>query len=146
MSRVRVRSDLRVWKKLYNLARKTQGKAVRVGVFDGRNSEIGLVHEFGAPSRNIPARPFIRQTFQRKRAELAQLQAKLAQAIMMGRLDEARAMGMLGAWAAGAIKATITRDGEFAPLKPATIKRKGSDKPLIDTGQLVGAITFVVVD
>lgn len=140
-----VKADLRVWRKLYNTAKKVDGVAVRVGVFDGRNAEIGLVHEYGAPAAGIPARSFIRQAFERRRDELVQLQAKLSEAILAGKIDEKRAMGLLGAWGSGAIKATITRDGTFAPLKPATVKRKGSDKPLINTGQLVGAITFVVV-
>lgn len=142
----KVKSDVRVWRKLYNLAKKLDGIAVKVGVFDGRNAEIALIHEYGAPGANIPARPFLSQTFERRRDELAALQAKLTRALLEGKIDERRAMGLLGAWAAGAIKATITRDGEFAPLKPATIKRKKSDKPLIETGQLVGAIGFVVVD
>jgi len=137
--------DLHVWKKLYNLVRKLDGAAVQVGPADGENAKIGLIQEFGAPAAGIPARPFMRQTFERRRGELVALQAKIAQALLLGKITEERAMGLLGAWAAGAIKATITRDGSFAPLKPATIKRKGSDKPLIHTGQLVGSITFVVV-
>lgn len=138
-------ADLRVWRKLYNLARKVDGASVRVGPQDGENAEIGLIHEYGAPKANIPARPFLAQTFKNRRSELIALQAKIAQGLLAGRLTEERAMGLLGAWAVGAIKATITRDGQFAALKPATIKRKGSDKPLIHTGQLVGSINFVVV-
>jgi hypothetical protein len=30
------------------------------------------------------------------------------------------------------------------PLKPATIARKGSSRPLVDTGRLLSAITWVV--
>jgi hypothetical protein len=37
-------------------------------------------------------------------------------------------------------------NGKFAPLKAKTIKRKGSSKPLIDTGQLRQSITYRVVD
>lgn len=143
--RVKVEADLRVWRKLYNLVKKVDGASVQVGPADGENAELGLIHEYGAPSKGIPARPFMRQTFEHRRGELIALQAKIAQGLIAGKLTEERAMGLLGAWAAGAIKATITRDGNFAPLKPATVKRKGSDKPLIDTGQLVGSITFVVV-
>lgn len=147
------KSDLRAWRKLYNLAKKVDGAAVHVGPTDGENAEIGLIHEYGAPEAGIPARPFMAQTFRNRRAELIAIQAKIAQGILTGVLTEERAMNLLGAWAVGAIKATITRDGQFAPLKPATIARRKanpegekSDKPLIDTGQLVGSITFVVVD
>ena len=34
----------------------------------------------------------------------------------------------------------------FAPLSPITIARKGSSKPLIDHGDLVGSITYQVID
>jgi hypothetical protein len=34
--------------------------------------------------------------------------------------------------------------GPFEPNKPATIARKGSDRPLIDTAQLLNSITYVV--
>lgn len=140
-----VHADLKVWRKLYNLAKRVGGVAVRVGPQDGENATIGFIHEYGAPKAGIPARPFLSQTFQNRRAELIAIQTKIAQGILTGKLDERKAMELLGAWAVGAIKATITKDGNFAPLKPATIKRKGSDKPLIDSGQLVGSIKFVVV-
>jgi len=45
----------------------------------------------------------------------------------------------------GKIKETITEGrGEWPPLKPATIKRKGSSKPLIDTGKLRASITHKI--
>lgn len=34
----------------------------------------------------------------------------------------------------------------FAPLSPLTIMRKGSSKPLIDKGDLLGSISYKVVD
>ncbi|RLI74767.1 hypothetical protein DRO97_05075 [Archaeoglobales archaeon] len=47
-----------------------------------------------------------------------------------------------GAFLEGAIKETITKGRpEWSPLKPETIKRKGSSKPLIDTGKLRASIT-----
>ena len=35
---------------------------------------------------------------------------------------------------------------KFAPLSPITIARKGLSKPLIDKGDLVGSITYQVID
>ena len=34
----------------------------------------------------------------------------------------------------------------FAPLSPVTVARKGSSKPLVDKGDLVGSITYQVID
>lgn len=144
-ARIGVRADVRAWRKIYNTVQKVDGAAVKVGFGDGESAEIGVIHEYGSPANNIPERSMIRQTFRNRREELIRLQAKLARALIEGKITEERAMGLLGAWAAGAIKATITRDGSFAPLKPATIARKKSSKPLIETGQLVGSVTFVVV-
>ena len=52
-----------------------------------------------------------------------------------------------GAFLEGAIKQKITEgDPSWPPLKPETIKRKGSSKPLIDTGKLRASITHKVED
>lgn len=137
--------DKRAYRKLYNLLNKVDGASVSVGWFDGDIATIAAVQEFGSPKRNIPPRPAVRQAFENHRGELAALQAKIARALVEGKLTEARAMQLLGMWAVGAIKATITSEGKFAPLAPATIRAKGTAKPLIDTGQLVASVTFQVV-
>ncbi len=136
-------SDLRVWRKILSTVARG-GAAVNVGVMDGDLADIAAANEYG--TEHIPERSFFRSTFRDKRAELASLQAKIAAAVLEGRIDVARGAALVGAWAAGAIKATITRDGHFAPLAPATIARKHSDKPLIETSRLVNGITWVVVD
>lgn len=43
------------------------------------------------------------------------------------------------------IKETI-RDGDWQPNSEVTIARKGSSKPLIDTGRMLGAVTYQVRD
>ncbi len=140
-----VKVDDRAWRKIYNLVRKVDGASVRAGALDGPSSEIATIHEYGAPKAGIPERSFVRSTFRDKRGELVALQAKVAAALIAGKVTESQAMQILGAWAVGAIKATITRDGHFAPLASSTVRAKRSDKALIDTGQLVGAIRFEVV-
>lgn len=137
--------DDRVWKKIYNLVQKADGASVRVGLPDGELAEIGLIHEYGAPKAGIPERSFIRQTFRNKRPQLIALQGRLAGMIMTGKITPERAMDILGAWLSGAIKATITSDGHFVPLAPATVKAKGSSKPLVDHGDLSRAVTWRVV-
>ncbi len=50
-----------------------------------------------------------------------------------------------GAFLEGAIKQTITEGrSEWPPLKPETIRRKKSSRPLIDTGKLRNSITHKV--
>lgn len=136
---------------MYSLIVKAGGARLKVGVFDGVGGgtgeivNIATIHEYGAPRANIPERSYIRSTIRERKAELAALMARVVRLMIQGKLDEHRALELIGAWFAGAIKGRIV-SGPFTPLKPATIARKGSDKPLIDTGQLKNSVTFVVVD
>ena len=43
----------------------------------------------------------------------------------------------------GLVQETI-KEGEFSPNAPSTIKKKGSDKPLIDTGHMRQSVMTVV--
>lgn len=148
--------DDRVWRALRARLAGIDRAKVKVGIIgpaasaahaDGAtNSDIGFAHEFG--NAHVPERSWLRQTFRdpKKLQQLKALQARLLRDLMNGRISVQQAMGLLGAWGMGAIKATITRDGEFVPLKPATIARKGSSKPLISTGQFVNSISWAVTD
>jgi hypothetical protein len=147
--------DDHIWRALRARMLGLDRARVKVGIIGGAaseehdgatNAEIGFAHEFG--NAHVPERSWLRQTFRdpKKREQLRALQVRLFRDLINGRITVAQAMGLLGAWGMGAIKATITRDGVFVPLKPATIKRKGSSKPLIDTGQFVGSISWAVVD
>jgi hypothetical protein len=144
---------------MYDVIVKAGGARLKVGVFDGVGggtgeiATIATIHEFGAPRANIPPRSYIRATIRERKAELAALMARVVRLMIQGKLDERRALELVGAWLAGAIKGRIV-SGPFTPLKPATIARRrknpadpdGPIKPLIDTGQLKNAVTFIIVD
>lgn len=104
---------------------------------------IGAVHEFGLPTRGIPERSFLRAGLRHAREQLIRLNRISLVRIVKGDMTVQRALGLMGNMAAGAVKKEI-REGDFESLQPATIKRKGSSKPLIDKGQLVQSITYVV--
>lgn len=120
------------------------------------NAELGLLHEIGNEDQggNIPERSFVRKTLRDPafRAELTTLQGRLLAAVLLGKMDRDRALGLLGAWAAGKIKRTIVDDQVQPEDKPATIEAKrraglggpGGDKVLVASGQLVGAIGFEI--
>lgn len=105
--------------------------------------EVAALHEFGAPAANIPARSFIRATIDEHQADIAKLQRVLLTKVVAGELTEEQALQALGAKVAGWCKARIAA-GIDPPLAPATVKRKKSSKPLVDTGQLRSSITHVV--
>ena len=59
--------------------------------------------------------------------------------------EKEQILRVAGAFLEGRIKEKITEgDPDWPPLRPETIKRKGSSKPLIDTGKLRASITHKV--
>lgn len=128
------------------------GHQVKVGILrdsgkhDGSDltvAHIAAIHEFGAPNANIPERSFMRATMDEKSSEIAALAKKLMRGVVEGKSSETTALGLLGAFIQSLFRAKIN-SGLKPPLKPATISRKGSSKPLIDTGQLINSIDFEV--
>lgn len=70
---------------------------------------------------------------------------RIPQFVERFRQQRRRALATAGAFLEGEIKQTIQRGRpEWAPLKPATVRRKRSSKPLIDTGKLLNSITHQV--
>ena len=127
---------------------------LRVGVFGGTEddgtplAEVAAIHEFGAPRAGIPQRSFQRSTMRRKRDEITRVLATQVSAVALGKKSPAAALGTVGKYIAGEIQLTIdsrqTEGPEDQALKPATVKRKGSDHPLIENGRLRDAISHVV--
>lgn len=148
-----------IWDQIMRYAKaqskQAQESHVKVGILgaDARRksadgtlsmSELGLVHEYGTRDGRVPERSFIRRTFNQNRPELTKVCAEAAKRFIAGE-DMERVLNKLGAWGAAKVKATITEgEGVPPPLKQATIDRKGSSRPLVDTGQLKNSITWVV--
>jgi phage gpG-like protein len=156
MSRVTVKDNGAA--KLIAQARElAKGATVRVGVLDDATKqvepgeepsklsllEVAAVHEFGAPAAGIPQRSFIRATIDARRADIARLQLALAKQVLTGKLTPDQALEQMGAKVAAWCQTRIA-EGIGPALKPATIARKKSSKPLVDTGQLKSAITYRV--
>jgi hypothetical protein len=159
---VNIEFDDKVFAALRKKITEASKKHVHVGVLaskggnamstDGETTlaELAAIHEYGAPKAGIPARSFIRATFQDGggREGLGTMLAKLAKAVLSEKFEVDHALDVLGAWAQAAIKKRIV--DRIAPaLRPATIKRKTlhgktADVPLVETGQLINAITWEV--
>lgn len=108
--------------------------------------ELAAIHEFGSPSAGIPERSFIRRTFQEPEGqkELKGVYEKLARTVITGRMDALRAMEILGMTMQGMVKRRILVMLIPPPNAPSTVAAKGSSRPLVDTGQLVGAISYEI--
>lgn len=145
---VSVKIDDREWRRIArNVEQLLKDQRVRVGILgDGRNATIGAVHEFGSPARGIPERSFLRASLRKMRAtgQLAGMTERISRAILTGKLAPVRGLQMLGAWASAQVKSHIVDTNIPPPLSPRTIARKGSDRALVDTSQMLNAITWAV--
>jgi hypothetical protein len=108
------------------------------------NTALAVIHEFGLPQRHIPSRPFLRSTFDAKRKEWGALLQRMAPLVLAGKLSEVQALELLGQRASADVKLRITTGGNFASNAPSTIEKKGSSRPLMDTGRLVQSISYSV--
>ena len=113
------------------------------------NAGLMFIHEYGAPEANIPARPVVHPAVASIRKEIIQALRSAGLAALEGRVKKVEQIyNALGNTAQNAMRKRIT-DGPFIPLSPRTIAarrakgRKGT-KPLIDTGQLRRALTYVI--
>lgn len=112
------------------------------GDYEGGASvaEVAAYNELG--TSDTPARPFMRNSFENHESELRAACERVNQIIASGgSLEEA--LNQLGVVAKALIQEEIV-DGEFEPNAASTIKKKGSDKPLIDTGTMRQSVTYVV--
>jgi len=108
---------------------------------DGKSvALIAAIQEFGAPSRNIPPRPFFRTMVQEKSPEWPSAIRSLLKA---NDYDAKKTLEMTGLAIQGQLQQSI-RDWTTPPNAPSTIARKGFNKPLIDTSHMLNSVTYVV--
>lgn len=89
---------------------------------------------------NLPQRSYMRSTVDEKGAEIQEFALKQARLIRDGAIDKEIALNKIGLFVVSKIKEKIV-DLKDPPNKPATIKRKGSSNPLVDTGRLTDSIS-----
>lgn len=118
------------------------GKSARAGEFT--NAELMAIHEFGAPRAGIPSRSVLRATADAQRQKWMAMLEKVIRGAVAGKIDLLTALDLVGLKATADMVATV-RKGVAPPLLPATIKAKGSSKPLIDSGRLVQSFGHEVV-
>lgn len=148
-------------KKFYKaMALLAEDPLVKVGVLQERGSEkehedsdgltvaaVATFHEFGGEledgTPNPPRRSFIQATARKYRQKINQAKVRILRQIHAGQISVEQGLGVLGEYITGLMKKEI-RAGIAPPNAPATIAAKGSSTPLIDKGQLIGAIWYSV--
>lgn len=126
---------------------KMRGTKMRFGILGSADGEVLLyasVHEFGAPSINIPERSFMRKTFDDKIDDMSDTIEDLVGQYIMGDISYKATMDAIGEYVVGLIRQTVV-ELKSPPLKSSTIAAKGSSQPLIDKGQMLDSIDYEVV-
>ena len=140
-------------KKLDELRRRVQAMNAQVKVGYPANGAtendgtplalVAMVNNFGSPEHNIPERPFMTRAIQNHKEDFKAVNEKTLPQVLEGKMSVKKALSLLGTEAVKHIQAEI-RNGDFVALKVATIKRKGSSRPLFDTGQMLRGVTYEV--
>lgn len=143
-----IRGGAKFEEAMRDLARKVANPAsLRVGFLDNARypdgtpvAMIAAINEYGAPSRGQPPRPFFRRMIAAKQAQWPQAIKNL---LLANNYDAVRTLDLAGAAIAGQLRQSII-DLTDPPLAPSTIKRKGFDKPLIDTAHMLKSVDYEV--
>lgn len=140
-----------IWDAIVRDLNELSGYELRVGVQGDEGSaiydeadgvtvaEVAAKNEFGTDK--IPSRPFMRQSAE-KHENWGEEMGEVWNSVIDGN-NPKTAMHLIGQKIMGDIQEEIAT-GDFVPNAPYTIKKKGSDRPLIDTGQLRKSITYKV--
>ncbi len=101
-------------------------------------AQVAFWNEFGTV--RAPARPFFRTTIQKQSPTWGD---RLGKAVKATHYDGQKALALLGQSMRDDVENAIAAWAS-PPNAPATIARKGFDKPLIDTGTMQRAVDYEV--
>lgn len=104
---------------------------------------IAAANEFGTEDGRIPERSFLRSTIKKNNEKYKRLFKSISKKLIDNPQDYIKLMSKIGTIAQGDVQNTI-RDLKEPPNAPATIARKKSDNPLVDTGQLGSSIVYQI--
>lgn len=130
---------------LREAAKKAAGGKVKVGIVEqatyenGRSiAQVAYWNEYGTAT--IPPRPFFRQTIAEHKDEWPE---KAAAVMRRNGGDATQTLELMGESVKGQLVETIQNFRE-PPNAESTVRKKGFNKPLIDTGTLWRSIGYEV--
>jgi hypothetical protein len=123
----------------------SKAETLRVGFLEGATAPNGdsiplraAMNEFG--TAKAPPRPFMRNMIAAKSDEWPDA---LAGALKANDYDATKALELVGGGIAGQLQQSII-DLTSPPLAQSTIDRKGSEKPLIEHGDMLDAVDYEI--
>ena len=113
------------------------------------NSEIGYINEKGSPLQNIPARPWLVPGVESATKKIIGVLERSAKKAVVEKGAIEKGLNAAGIIAQSSVKNYIRKGENFKPLSDATLKSRKSkgflgEKPLIETGQLINSVTYVI--
>lgn len=107
-------------------------------------TDIAMWNEFGTEGKyggeHIPSRPFMRDSVD-KHIPAIEHMLKAQEGALLNGASARKVLETVGVFQKDLMQTEIEQ-GDFVANAEATIKRKGSDKPLIDTGQMKNSVNF----
>lgn len=135
-------------KKLQKMLKVLAEKEVRVGFQAGKATEedgtdicdIAAWNELGTV--HIPARPFLRQSVDDNVSKINSFLQSKKKDLVRG-VSAEQVLKEIGIFQKDLIQEKIT-EGNFTPNAESTVKKKGSSKPLIDTGRMRQSVNYEI--
>lgn len=149
MSKSSLTVDDRKWQQIKRQFPQLAGASVDVGIQSDAGADqegtpiaaYAAYNEFG--TSRIPARPFMRSTFDEQRRKWGNIADRALGSILSLTTAPEQALSILGEQAQSDIQRKITTLRE-PPNAQSTVDIKGSSNPLLDTGAMRQAIRYTV--
>lgn len=123
---------------------------IKIGLFGSGKieenvAERGAKNELGT-KEGTPSRPFMRMAFDNNLEININSIQKLYKNFVKGKgkTETKQLISKIGVLFEGQIKKTI-KTGNFEPLSIVTIEKKGSTRPLIDTGVMLNSVKYQII-
>lgn len=126
------------------------GKTVKIGYQQGwaesedgvDECDIAAWNEFG--TEKSPSRPFMRNAIDNHTDKIDNMFKAEVNNLQNGMSAE-QILNQIGVFVKDLIQTEIV-DGDFTPNAPYTIAKKGSSKPLIDTGRMRQSVQYIITE
>ena len=135
-------------KKFMKMLEELAELEVRIGFQHGKATEddgtdvcdIAAWNELGTV--NMPSRPFMRKSVDENEDKINDFVQSVKKELISG-TPANQVLKKIGIFQKDLMQEKIT-EGSFAPNAPSTIPKKGSSKPLIDTGRMRQSVNYVI--
>lgn len=150
MASINFQGSKKLKAKLQEIASQTgKAKSLKVGFMadadypDGTKvAMVAAIQNFGAPAAGIPPRPFFSNMVKAKSPKWGE---SLGNMLERTNFDGEKALNLMGEGIKGQLQRSINETND-PPLSPVTVAKKGFNKPLIETANMIRAATYIVED